>query len=268
VPDAEPVMAHSVVQFLSAFVALASWPAHTALGLVLILPTLVFLSRTVADRPTLSDPRWFNVAMFGWVVSQMLALAIGRTSLPLQSRYSDILLIGTTINLVSAFWLFQRDAPKRSLLSWRSFALATWLIVLTLSLTHPQRHLSGEIEAWRTMLATGSRNVQSYLATGESSFLFRAPAAEVPSFFPKRLRELLDTPEIRSALPPTLLSVNAPHPWVEAFKTGFLRLGSVWIAIGTLLLTAVVVRSPRAARRPDTRLAFSSAPETVDLHNA
>ena len=69
------------------------------------------------------------------------------------------------------------------------------------------------------MLATGSRNVQSYLATGESSFLFRAPAAEVPSFFPKRLRELLDTPEIRSALPPTLLSANAPHPWVEAFKT-------------------------------------------------
>ena len=268
VPDAEPVMAHSVVQFLSAFVALASWPAHTALGLVLILPTLVFLSRTVADRPTLSDPRWFNVAMFGWVVSQMLALAIGRTSLPLQSRYSDILLIGTTINFVSAFWLFQRDAPKRNLLTWRSFALATWLIALTLSLTHPQRHLSGEIEAWRTMLATGSRNVQSYLATGESSFLFRAPAAEVPSFFPKRLRELLDTAEIRSALPPTLLSVNAPHPWVEAFKTGFLRLGSVWIAIGTLLLTALVVRSPRAATRPDTRLAVRSAPETVDLHNA
>ena len=125
-----PVMAHSVVQFLSAFVALASWPAHTALGLVLILPTLVFLSRTVGDRPTLSDPRWFNVAMFGWVVSQMLALAFGRALLPLQSRYSDILLIGTTINFASAFWLFQRDAPKRNLLTWRSFALATWLIAL------------------------------------------------------------------------------------------------------------------------------------------
>jgi hypothetical protein len=93
VPDAEPVMARSVVQFASAFVGLASWPAHTALGLVLILPTLVFLSLTVAHRPTLSDPRWFNVAIFGWVVSQMLALAVGRASLPLQSRYFDILLI-------------------------------------------------------------------------------------------------------------------------------------------------------------------------------
>jgi hypothetical protein len=268
VPEAEPHKAHSVGQFLSAFVGLIGWPAHTALGLVLVLPTAMFLFRTVADRPMLSDPRWFNVAMFGWVVCQILALAVGRALLPLQNRYFDILLIGTTINFVSAFWLFQRDAPKRSLMTWRTFALAAWLFALTLSLTHPQRHLPDQIEEWRTMLATGSRNVQGYLATGDSSFIFRAPAAEVPSFFPKRLRELLDTPEIRSALPPALLSVAAPHPWVEAFKSGFLRLGSVWIAIGTLLLSAVIVRSARGMAKPDTRLAVSSAPETVDLHNA
>ena len=269
VPEAEVHKAHSVRQFLSAFIGLASWPAHTAIGLVLILPSLFFLGRTIEDRPTLSDPRWFNVAMFGWVVSQMLAFDVGRALLPLQSRYFDILLIGTTINFVSAFWLFQRDAPiRRSLMTWRSFALAAWLLVLALSLTRPQRHLPDQIEEWRTMLATGSKNVQSYLATGDSSFIFRVPGAEVPSFAPKRLRELLDTPEIRSALPPTLLSVNATHPWVEAFKAGFLWLGSVWIAIGTLLLTALAVRSPRSATRPDTRLAVSSAPETVDLHNA
>ena len=269
VPEAEAHKAHSVGQFLSAFVGLISWPAHTALGLVLIFPTLVFLSRTLADRPTLGDPRWFNVAMLGWVVSQILALAVGRALLPLQNRYFDILLIGTTINFVSAFWLFQRDAPKRKLMNWRSCALAAWLFALTLSLTHPQRHLPDQIEEWRTMLATGSRNVQSYLATGDSSFIFRAPAAEVPSFFPKRLRELLDTPEICSSLPPALLSVEAPRPWVEAFKSGFLRLGSVWIAIGTLLLAAVVVRSARATAKPDRRcLAVSPAPGTVDLHNA
>jgi hypothetical protein len=119
------------------------------------------------------------------------------------------------------------------------------------------------------MLATGTRNVQSYLATGETSFLFRAPGAEVPSFFPKRLRELLDTPEIRSALPPALLSVEAPHPWVEALKSSFLRLGSAWIAIGTLLLAAVVVRMAQAAPKPETHcLAASSAPKTADLRNA
>ena len=266
VPDAEIQKAQSVRQFLSAFIGLASWPAHTAIGLVLILPSLFFLGRTIEDRPTLSDPRWFNVAMFGWVVSQMLAFAVGRALLPLQSRYFDILLIGTTINFVSAFWLFQRDAPRRR--TWRSFALAAWLLALALSLTRPQRHLPDQIEEWRTMLATGSKNVQSYLATGDSSFILRAPGAEVPSFFPKRLRELLDTPEIRSSLPPTLLSVEAPRPWVEAFKSGFLRLGGIWIAIGTFLLAAVAVRSARGVAKPETRLAVGAAPETVDLHNA
>lgn len=144
VPDAEPHKAHSVGQFLSAFIGLISWPAHTALGLVLVAPTLVFLSRTLADRPRLSDPRWFNVAMFGWVLFQILALAFGRALLPLQNRYFDILLIGTTINFVSAFWLFQRFAPKRNLMNWRSFALAAWLFALALSLTHPQRHLPNQ----------------------------------------------------------------------------------------------------------------------------
>jgi hypothetical protein len=80
---------------------------------------------------------------------------------------------------------------------------------------------------------------------------------------------MLDTPEIRSALPPVLLSAEAPHPWVEAFKRGFLRFGIVWIAIGALLLTAVVVRMARAAAKPHTRRsAVIPAPETVDLHNA
>ena len=209
--------------------------------------------------------------MFGWVVSQMLAFAVGRALLPLQSRYFDILLIGTTINFVSAFWLFQRDAPRRrSLMTWRSFALAAWLLVLALSLTRPQRHLPDQIEEWRTMLATGSKNVQSYLATGDSSFIFRVPGAEVPSFAPKRLRELLDTPEdlLRPAANVALGQCDTPMGR-SVQEPAFSGSAAVWIAIGTLLLTATG-RSVAAlpATRPDTRLAVSSAPETVDLHNA
>jgi hypothetical protein len=198
--------------------------------------------------------------MFVWVVCQILALAIGRALLPLQNRYFDILLIGTTINIVSAFWLFQLSPRGEKLVNWRSLVLATWLCALALSLTHPQRHLPNQIEEWRTMLTTGSKNVQSYLATGDSSFLFRAPAAEVPSFFPTRLRELLDTPEIRSALPPMLLSVETPPSRVEAFKSGFLRLSVWYIAIGALLLVLVIARLARRAGKPNTwGLVVSSA---------
>ncbi len=260
VPEAEGFKAHSIGQFLSALLQLASWPAHTSLGLIFTLPTALFLLRMVADRPALSDPRWFNVMTVSWVASQMLALAAGRALLPLQNRYFDILLVGLTINLVSAFWLFQLNAGNRKPMTWRCFVLATWLFALALSLTHPQRHLPSQIEEWRTILATGSRNVQSYLATGEPSFLSRAPAVEVPSFYPERLRKLLDTLEIRSTLPPMLLSVEPPQTWVEAFKSGFLRLGVLWFGMGMLLLSLVVARMARTAAKPDAGcFAVSSA---------
>ena len=72
---------------------------------------------------------------------------MGRAIFPLEYRYFDILLVGVTINLVSAFWLFQLDTAKRKQMIWRSLALAAWLCVLGLSLTHPQRHLSGKINS-------------------------------------------------------------------------------------------------------------------------
>ena len=145
----------------------------------------------VADRPALSDPRWFNVMMVSWVASQMLALAAGRALLPLQNRYFDILLVGTDDQsrerlLALSVERAQTQPDDLALIC----VLATWLFAVALSLTHPQRHLPSQIEEWRTILATGSRNVQSYLATGEPSFLSRAPAAEVPSFYPEALAQV------------------------------------------------------------------------------
>ena len=64
-----------------------------------------------------------------------------------------------------------------------------------------------------------------------------------------RLRELLDTPEIRSALPPELLPRNPPRPWVEVFKQGFMRLGFVWLGLGALILAAVIARAAFTAKR-------------------
>ena len=102
--------------------------------------------------------------------------------------------------MVSAFWLFERDAAGAGSAVRRKLALMVWLGLLAVALTHPQRHLPDKIEEWRTILAAGQRNVREYLATGNRSFIERAPAVEVPSFFPSRLRELLDTPE-KFALP-------------------------------------------------------------------
>jgi hypothetical protein len=56
-----------------------------------------------------------------------------------------------------------------------------------------------------------------------------------------RLRELLDAPQVRAALPPQLLARDPPSNWVEGFKKAFLAQGYIWLGSGVLLLFAVVL---------------------------
>jgi hypothetical protein len=63
---------------------------------------------------------------------------------------------------------------------------------------------------------------------------------------------LLDAPEIRSALPPELVSREAPHPWVEASKAGFVRLSGLWLGLGSLLLAIAIASKPLARRWAQT----------------
>jgi hypothetical protein len=248
-PASGAYRAHSVGQFLSAFVQLASWPAQNALGLILFAPSALFLTRALADRPGLSDPRWLNLATLAWVLGQIVALALGRAEGPNQTRYIHLLLVGSMINLVSAFWLFQSGVTAGKRATWPSLVLTAWLGVFALWLTQPQRHLPGSIEEWRTITAAGANNVRHYLATGDISFLSGAPILQIPYSETGRLRELLDAPEIRSALPPELLPRNPPRPWVEVFKQGFLRLGFVWLGLGALILAAVIARAAFIPRK-------------------
>jgi hypothetical protein len=252
VPAAEGLKPHSIGQFLRAVVALARWPAHSSVGLIFLLPSAVFVVRALRACPALTDPRWFNVMALSWVLGQVVALAAGRAQIPLVYRYSDILLVGVTINIVSAFWLFEAYAAEGKPRIWRSLMLVTWLFVLTLSLIRPHRHLPDSIEEWRTILAAGEQNVRHYLASGDPSFLAHTPAAQIPSFDSDRLRELLDAPEIRSALPPELVSRDAPHPWVEASKAGFARLSGLWSGLGGLLLAIAIASKPIARRWAQT----------------
>ena len=79
------------------------------------------------------------------------------------------------------------------------------------------------------------------------------PMLQIPYSEKGRLRELLDTPKIRSALPPELLPREPPRPWVELFKQGFLRLGFVWLGLGALILAAVIARSAFPPRKLGAR---------------
>jgi hypothetical protein len=108
VPSSDVYGAHSLKQFLSAALELASWPAPPNLGTFMAAPSVLFCLRTFADRPALSDARWFNVAAFGWILTQFAALAAGRALVPVEVRYMDSLLIGLAVNITSFFGSWNR----------------------------------------------------------------------------------------------------------------------------------------------------------------
>jgi hypothetical protein len=247
VPASNDLRAHSLGQLLSAFWLLASWPLPAVLGPLIVLPSALFCVLTFADRPPLSDARWFNVAAFGWILTQFLAFAAGRAEIGIQNRYLDTLLIGLAINLTSVFWLVGSHPIGGKLGIARSLALAAWLAVVAASLAHEARHVPRLLDFRRQTAEVQAKNLRFYLATRDPFYLSGAAESEIPYPVSTRLRELLDTPEIRSALPPELLSREKPSNAVEAFKRTFLAQGSIWLGAGVLLLIAVMARGGRAS---------------------
>jgi hypothetical protein len=241
VPDSDVYRAHSLWQFLAALFQIASWPAPPNLGSLMTLPSVIFCLRTFADRPGLNDPRWFNFAAFGWAVTQFMAIAAGRALIPLETRYLDTLLIGLAVNMTSFVWLATTDPSRTRWKTWWSIALTAWLVIVAASLVYPKRPLPGSMELRRRTAETQENNLRGYLATGDASYLAGAPLMDIPYPEATRLRQLLDTSEIRAVLPSKLLSRDAPSNWVEAFKRTFLAQGYTWLGGGVLLLLLTII---------------------------
>ena len=207
-----------VSQFAAALFQFASWPPPFRLGLVIGAPSLIFCILTFANRPALNDPRWFNVGAYGWVLTQFLALAAGRAEIGVQSRYSDMLLIGLAINLTSAFWLSASVLRPAKGKIWPYLG--------------PPHGWPSSGPRWRMQRATcretwrtggksplpGQEMCGPIWSTGGTPPILPVPAVEIPYFESNRLRELLDAPEASPNLPPELLSRDVPDTWVEAFK--------------------------------------------------
>jgi hypothetical protein len=249
-PSSDVYRAHSLRQFASAVFELASWPAPPNLGSLMALPTIVFCLRTFADRLALSDARWFNVAAFGWVLTQFAAIAAGRAAIPVEARYLDTLLIGLSINMTSYFWLVGSDAASSKRKTWWTAALAAWLVIVAGSLIRPAHPLPGSIDLRRDTAEVQGKNLRGYLATGDLSYLGGAPLVDIPYYDLSRLRELLDTPEIRGALPPDLVSRGPTPNWIDAFKRTFLAQAYTCLGAGVLLLIVVIGRRAFAPAGP------------------
>ena len=152
-------------------------------------------------------------------------------------------MIGLAVNMTSFFWLVESYAPQRQSQDLVVRGPRGWLVIVAASLVRPAHPLPGSMEWRRQTAEVQERNVRSYLATGDASYLAGAPLSDIPYSEATRLRQLLDAPEIRAALPPELLSRDAPSNWVEAFKRTFLAQGYTWLGAGILLLLLTVIRT-------------------------
>jgi hypothetical protein len=245
VPENDVMHAHSVGAFLLGVVDLLAWPLHTKAGALLYLPALAFVWLVLREAPGRDDPCWFNVAVFGWALAQMAALAYGRNGVVL-SRYLDICVIGLIANIVSALWLAPRLSAldRRRNFAWLGMAVSLCLAAILL-INHGRVAQLGAILERRDNARLQEASLRAYLATGDLAALTARGAGGLPYPSVFRLKALLDDPTIRSTLPPAANPVRHVRPTVEMIKSGLLASWPGFFSIGLLCLIASVWRLPQ-----------------------
>lgn len=256
-PGYEALRAHSFVDFLVAATRLLGWPAPVPLGLVFYLPILGLAASLLRAPFNRNDPRWFPIAVCGFVIIQVAAIALGRANgLLLASRYFDLLQIGMMANFAAALALMipSKENPKRRFVLRAGMAL--WCVFLSLSVGLAARKIGGMIETRRQMAAIELQNARDYFTSGDSAHLAHKPAEEIGYPWPPRLREALDDPTLRKILPPSLNPAARVNPAVESIKAALFAARYWFTALGLLLWLigfAIDWRAQAAAVEPEAR---------------
>jgi hypothetical protein len=241
-PGHEALRAHGVGEFLSAFAAIASWPAKPPLCLVIYAPVVVFSVRVLRNPPKLADDQWFNIAAFGWILIQFAALALGRAKgAPLSSRYLDILQIGIAVSIVSTLSLMPAHPRLATLRRGMPAAVVVWFLFLAFwAGRDAYLHLKRPIEVRQQTAIIETGNLRGYLGTGDSSYVTNKPIFDIPYPSAERLRGLLDDAAIRSVLPPSLSSDAAHNGVIESVKMALLQLPYFFVGLGIMSFLAAV----------------------------
>jgi uncharacterized membrane protein len=240
-------LATSIGEFSSTLMATASWPVAggkwpVALQIVpaalVQAPILVLIVQMVRQRPGISDPRWFYVAIAAWVALQLIAVSFARAGDALQSRYTDNFLIGTILNFAALLLLIgDRVEPQRRKLL--IIGAAVWIFAVMLGAG--QKAGSQVIDGVSFRYANGQRqteNVRTFLATGDYAALDKKPESlDIPFPSGAVLRELLTNPALRAILPPELTGEKPHRPLRDAVLTH----GPMLIPIGLALLLIVAM---------------------------
>jgi hypothetical protein len=252
-PDsAAALQAHSIEQFVRAFLKIASWPvalnrfdsAGMALCAVAVQAPVVLTGIVVLRRrPVLSDPHWRLVALIGLAALYVTATAYARAAQPLGARYIDVYIFVLLLNCACMFVLFE----SQSLSSRRLFAgaVGVWLFFV---LAGSSGKLLGESAAGLLYKQTSGRahteNLRAFLASLDVASLTGKPPGDIP-YDPRRLAAIVADPAVRAILPPQLIGETARKRQnglaqlaghaVEILKNYLLRWGVVVASVGAAL---------------------------------
>ena len=205
----EVLIANNITEFMLAFGKALAWPwvTHPFASLVLYLPFLALVFRTLWLRRRPSHAELFVLALGGWIILQAATMAYARGAsgaIP-ASRYMDILALGVIVNLLAFHFISQ---------SW--YGLPGWIkpYVNTYASLWKMLVVSGigglmvmgswpHIQQRSLQYAEQIKNTREFIRTGKLSTL-QKPYLHIPYPKPKRLAGLLSNPQLRAILPHTL----------------------------------------------------------------
>ena len=248
----------SVRQLFSSAMISASWPVAARswpVALQMIPATLVWgpilllTAQMLRERPALTDRRWRYVGLSAWIALQLIALSFARAGGTIQSRYTDIFVVGTILNFAALLFLTAgRPEPnRRRLLSWGA---AIWIFAVMLGAG--QKAVGNVADEVSFRFASGQRqaeNVKAFLATNDFAALDKKPTFDIPFPDAGMLRDLLTNPALRAILPPELNGVAQRRPVRDAV----LSQGPMLIPIGLALLVIAGMTLLRSGRDADAR---------------
>lgn len=257
VPDSSPYKSYSLFVFVTAMIDQASYPFRAPYGLLQYTPSVILIFLIFMRKPELSAYEWSALAIFMWLGSQMMSIAYGRGNLNVtEPRYTDILILGLSVNLGVAFFLLRSSWSKyfSSKLDVITL-LGRWLLALCVAAVTfsvwAMPFGRTQFVAARTFgehLTRDTENMNVFLRTGDMSVLQGKRRLDVPYPDPQMLAMALSEPTIRSILHPALtgrpLRQDLLLPlWLsKAIRDALLLLmqsGRIVIAIGIGMWLAI-----------------------------
>lgn len=210
VPEHATYRAESLHAWILALGRFFAWP-YTGPGILAILlqlPLAVLSVFFVTRRRTIVSDTGrshldllFTVALWYALQVAVLAYARGGHALPPDSRYMDLLALGSGLNLISLIWITShcrgrvRGVAVASLVGWCCFCGVGCMRIT-------QHDFSAELPSRERIARINEENVRNYIATGDAArWLEGRGQFDLPYPVAARLKFILDDPQIRRVLP-------------------------------------------------------------------